>query len=220
MIIRSLFLVLMIFASSCALFRAQDLKNKKIDELISALSAEGEGKGRLGLGSNQYLFSFDAVLKQNSDWLLAASFPLHGEEILIFKNLKNDGAFKAEAPGEFEIRMEEGIKDFLKSQKKSPKVARAFILELRNMMRFVLHKKLGLNISCDEKNCSMGDYVYQVEVSSNEFSLTRSVLNDYEMKLIAVNLTGPIFKRMNIHLLPKAGLQSTKNLLSLELFWN
>lgn len=220
MILRISFLLLVFFTSSCALFKGQDLKEKKIEELISALSAEGEGRGRLGLGSNQYLFSFDAILKDNFDWLLAANFPLHGEEILLFENLKNSKSFEAQHAGEFELRMEEGIKEFLKSQKKSPKVARAFMVEFRNMMRFVLHKKLDLQVICEGKVCKMGDYVYQVESTSSEFSLTRSLLNDYDLKLTAVNLTGPIFKRMNIHLLPKTGSSPIKNLLSLELFWN
>lgn len=203
--------------TSCSLFKSQNIQDEKIENLISYLQGTGEGKGRLGINQQQYLFSFDALLKDNN-WILAANIPLHGEEILMLQDLKKETVNEAEKDG-LEIRIEQGISDYLKSKKQSPELAKTFLLELRRIMRLVLHKQLGLEMFCSQTECRIGEAVYQVEASGTQLSLKKSLSDEYEIEFAAMNLTDSIFRRSNVFLHSKNKTSASPNLLSLELFW-
>lgn len=214
-----IFSLLFIFSLiSCSLFKSQNIQNESVQTLVGYVQGEGEGKGRLGIGQNQYLFGFDSLLKENHDWLLAANIPLHGEEILLLPNLKFDSAPKESQS--LERRIEIGISDYLKSKKKNPELARHFMVELRRLMRVVFAKKLNLDLKCTEVQCQMGEVIYQVKASSKQISLKKSLNDDYEIEFVAMNLTDSIFKRSNIFLHSKNKTSTSPTLLSLELFWN
>lgn len=214
-----IFSLLFIFVlTSCSLFKSQNIQNEKNETLITYIKGEGEGKGRLGISQHQYLFGFDAILKENSDWLLAANIPLHGEEILLLPDLKHEDANQASES--LERRIELGISDYLKSQKKNPEMARMFMLELRRLMRLVFAQKLKLDLKCTDSECRMGEVIYQVKATTKQISLKKSLNNDYEIEFVAMNLTDSIFKRSNIFLHSKNKSSAAPTLLSLELFWN
>jgi hypothetical protein len=210
---------LLLILTSCSLFKSQNIQDKKITDLISILPGSGEGKGRLGINRQQYLFSFDALLKENNDWILAANIPLHGEEILMLRDLTKESVDEGEKDG-LELRIEQDIGDYLKTKKQSPELAKTFLLELRRIMRFVLHKKLGLEVICSQNECRIGEAVYQVEATSKQLSLKKSLSADYEIEYAAMNLTDSNFKRSNVFLHSKNKSSSSPTLLSLELFWN
>ena len=218
MLSRIYLLILFVTVSSCSLFRSQNIQEKKIEDLVSYLQGTGEGKGRLGINRQQYLFGFDALLKENNDWILAANIPLHGEEVLMLRNLEKVSVDEDKADG-LEIRIQQGISDYLKSQKQSPHLSKDFLLELRTIMRLILHKKLGLELSCSQKECRIGEAIYQVEATSKQLSLKRSLSKDFEIEFTAMNLTESIFRRSNIYLQSKNKSSSALTLLSLELFW-
>jgi hypothetical protein len=211
--------ILLLFISSCALFKTQNLETENTEQVLSFLKGEGEGKGRLGVGQHQYLFSFDAILKENTDWILAVSIPLHGEEMLILSDLKSQTEL-IESDQSFELRIEKGMNDLLKSEKRSPQLVKTFMRELRNLMRFVFHQKLSQKISCVEQNCSMGDSIYQVDLNQKQISVKKMIDLDYQIELVGTNLTDSIFKRTNIFLHSKTSDSRTAQILSLELFWN
>lgn len=218
MLSRIISLLFILVLTSCSLFKSQNIQNEKVETLITYLKGEGEGKGRLGIGQNQYLFGLDAILKENSDWLLAANIPLHGEEILMLPDLKDETA--DQTTESLERRIELGISDYLKSQKKNPQLARMFMLELRRLMRLVFAQKLGLELKCTENECKMGEVIYQVKATPKQISLKKSLNDDYEIEFIAMNLTDSIFKRSSIFLHSKNKTSASPTLLSLELFWN
>lgn len=219
MLLRIFLSLILIQFSSCAFFVGSTLKDKKIEELINYLKGTGEGKGRLGINHHQYLFGFEAALKENHDWILAANIPLHGEEILLLKNLSQEKV-AGDLEESLEARIEKGIADYLRSQKKSPKLAKIFLIELRRLMRLVLHAKLNLKVTCHGNECKIGNSSYVVEAKSEELSFKKLLSSDFEIEYIAQNLTGSIFRRGNIFLHSKKPSQTQETLLSLELFWN
>jgi hypothetical protein len=210
MLRRIFVLILLLYLASCSLFKSQNIQSKKIEDLVSYLQGTGEGKGRLGIGQQKYL---------NNDWILAANIPLHGEEVLRLQNLKTLNGEESDGDG-LELRIEQGISSYLKSQKQSPELAKTFLMELRNIMRLVLHKKLDLQAICTESECRIGETIYQVEANSKQLSLKKSLSEDYEIELIAMNLTDSIFQRSSVFLHSKNKSSSSPTLLSLELFWN
>ena len=218
MLCRIFLLTLLLALSSCAHFKSQNIQDKKIEDLLTSLQGTGEGKGRLGINRQQYLFGFDAVLNENNDWILAANIPLHGEEVLKLQDLKQEEVDEGMKDG-LEIRIQQGISEYFKSQKQAPELGKTFLLELRRIMRLVLHKKLGLPVECSKTECRLGKAIYQVEASSKQLSLKKSLSEDYEIEFIALSLTGPIFQRSNIFLHAKNKSSPVPTLLSLELFW-
>lgn len=211
-------ILFLVFLSSCALVNYPGLFQKSIPELIHSLNGEGEGKGRLGLGQHQYLFSFESLIKDDQDWVLAASIPLHGEEILILKKIreKNDSSREY---GAFELRMVRGIREFLMSQKKSPDLADKFLQEFRSIIRLMLHQRLGIKVEC-ETQCRFEDELYEIELTKSHLSLKKEILKDYQIELRESNLTGSIFKRTSVFFSLKNSAPMNQPLLSLELFWN
>lgn len=219
MLSRINFLILLFIFSSCSLSKGQNVQDKKMETLLTYLNGEGEGKGRLGIGQNQYLFGFEAFLKDQKDWILAASIPLHGEEIIRLQNLKAVVSDETYDEG-LELRIERGLTEYLRSRKQSPEVGHLFLKELRQLMRFVLHQKLGVKVACTQTECKMDESLYQVKVTGQQINLKKSLNADYEIEYIALNLTDSIFKRSNIFLHSKNKSQAQAPLLSLELFWN
>jgi hypothetical protein len=218
MLCRIFLLTLLLALSSCAHFKSQNIQDKKIEDLLTSLQGTGEGKGRLGINRQQYLFGFDAVLNENNDWILAANIPLHGEEVLKLQDLKQEEVDEGMKDG-LEIRIQQGISEYFKSQKQGPELGKTFLLELRRIMRLVLHKKLGLPVECSKTECRLGKAIYQVEATSKQLSLKKSLSDEYEIEFTAMNLTGPIFGRSNVFLHSKNKSFITPTVLSLELFW-
>jgi hypothetical protein len=211
-------LVILIFFSSCSSLVKDDLKNKEFPELLKYLRGQGEGKGRLGLADQKYNFSFEAILKNQKDWILAVSIPFHGEEILQFKNLSKDSEKSIEHQT-FERRIENGIKNYLIQHRESSHIAEVFVTELRSLVRLMLHQELGLSLKFPSNSSLELDQIYQVEKKNGFLSIRKSIGLDHEIELKAFNLTDSFFKRTDIFFYSKKSTKKPHSILSLELFW-
>lgn len=207
--IKRIFLSLsLILISSCSLFKTTDVQNKSKEELIAAVKIEGEGRGRLRVNNQQFVFSFESILTEKFDWMLLASFPLHGEESLTFSKL-NSEQFNFEED-ELAQRMEDGIRNYLISKKKNTKNSRLIFEEMRRFVRFALAKQL--NIKQETAN-------YEVEVIKQELVIKKQLTEDLMMTVRAQNLTESIFKilKMNFH---SQNLNSKdSSIMEIELFY-
>jgi hypothetical protein len=214
-------LIFLFTFSSCALFKSHNIKDKKIVSLLESVRVIGEGKGRLGIDNHQYLFSFDAILKDKSTWILAANIPIHGEEVLIFADLLKP-IVESEGRDPLELRIEKGIADYLKQKKQSPRLAGLFIQELRGIIRFLLNQELGIQISCqfegEAEYCQDGHNRYLAEADAKKLSLKKNI-GDFQIEYVAQNLTESIFAKSSVYLYSKNTNDKQDTLLSLELFW-
>lgn len=178
----------------------------------------GEGKGRLGFEKQQHLFSYDSLLKEGKDWVLAVTIPLHGEEVLILTNLK-DREGPRSPDDSLSIRMERGIADYLRSKKQSGELAGKFLNELRLMVRFVLHKQLDLIAQCGDVSCEFEGQTFPIEASPRRLSIKRMLAQGHVLELVAENLTGSIFTKSSFVLRSQTESSEKLPILSLELFW-
>lgn len=221
--IRVATLFLLLLLQNCASFKTVNLKAQQSEALLASVKITGEGKGRLGIESNQYLFSFDALLKKPSDWILAANIPIHGEEILQFTNLTSEQTIE-DSRDPFEVRIEQGIAQYLKDRKKDAKLAGIFLRELRSMVRFLLAKEMGMEVRCHPSEaaevCELGSTSYQLSTSNTLLTLKKSITDSFQIEYVAQNLTDSIFRRGSIYLYSQNSHSKRETLLSLELFWN
>lgn len=196
--------------TSCALFKAQpSLKDKNIEELLSKVKSEGEGRGRLTSGGQQNVFSFESALKENTDWILAVSIPLHGEELMLVPKLKEPRTKKSELQG-----FDQRLKQALTQELGSPKLAAEYIHSLRGFLRLLNHKALSLPLTCrpegDVTLCQLESETYKLRVVKNALEIE----TDDKIKVSALNLTDSFFSQTVFSL-----RSPQKELLTLELFW-
>jgi hypothetical protein len=212
-------LTLLLCLSSCALFKqSPSLHDKDPQELLKAVKITGEGKGRLSLGMNQYVFSVDSVL-QDRNWILAVSIPLHGEEVMIFKNL-NQKVLQDSETESFEERIRLEFKHRKLDKVISPE---RFLSELRSMVRFILASELNLKRHCDAHNstyvCELEGEKFTISVTEKKFFIHKMLVNGHKLELVAQNLTDSFFLKNDFHLYVDKEDRPQKPAFSLELFW-
>jgi hypothetical protein len=205
-------ILILLLLSSCSLFKGSEkLSNPDILKNIEAVKVEGEGKGRLHIRERQYLFGIEAVLKDDKSWILAVTIPLHGEEALIFPDLREKDGDDSELDS-FARRIDSGIRENLKDSNLKGK---DFLQALRKTLRVLLAHKLGLPLKCQESFCSLDDDVFQIEKKEKEISVITSFAG-HNLIATASNLTGPFFMNTRFKVLSPEG---KRDLITLELFW-
>lgn len=213
-------MTLLFFLTSCALFKGgTSLKDKDQMKLLESVKLTGEGKGRLTLGQSKYLFSVDSVLKENFDWILAVSIPLHGEEVMILPDLKSKTVENEETESfEERIQMEFQrlkLKDFTSKQ---------FLTELRSLVRFNLSSSWGQQKNCRPQEehlvCEFDGDQFIVKTTEKEIHISKVLGEDKSLELVAKNLTESFFQQTDIFLYTnKAQKEKKESSFSLELFW-
>ena len=215
-------LILITLFSSCALLKSHDLRTEKVEKLLDSIKTSGDGRGRLTLDQSQFVFGFEAILKENFDWLLAAEFPLHGEELLILKDLKSESMLEVQS--DLQQRVEIGLKNYLKKNKKSPILADKFFGELHFLMQFLQSSNLGINRTCNKESegqyiCLVHDRKFLVEIRHDAIAISRPLSAGFELKVIAENRQNSVFQRLNISFYSQSQINSKSPLMGLELFW-
>jgi molybdenum cofactor biosynthesis enzyme MoaA len=214
-------MALLFLVSSCALFKGStSLEEKNFSDLVDSIKLVGEGKGRLTLGQNQYVFGVDSVLNEDHEYIMAVSIPLHGEEVMILSDLR-----KVKADSEEIHSFEERISQEMRKLKLNKIMSTStFHKELRSLIRFALSKDLKLNRNCksqqNETRCTLDNEDFLLMASAKEFFIKKITSNDSYLLLSARNLTESIFTRVDISLHSKnVKNPDPKGLFSLELFW-
>lgn len=221
---KSIFFILFIQLSACSLLsNKSSLDSLEINDLLSQIQLTGSGKGRLGVKSQQYLFGFDSVLKENNDWIFAANIPLHGEEVMIFSRLDLEHE-RIESLESLEGRIEQEILDqFTNNPRISKQLMADFREDLRGITRLVLFDKLKLKRECSRVNsawkCRLGSKDFDVLVEKNEVHIKKIVDKGFVLELVAQNLTGSLFARTNFFFYSGRDQNRSHPILSLELFW-
>lgn len=73
-------LLLLFIISSCALFQSPKL-SQDLQKDIQKVCLSSEGKGRIIVNSQKYVFSYESALRdEEQNWVMALNFPIYGEE--------------------------------------------------------------------------------------------------------------------------------------------
>ncbi len=209
------FLTLLIF-TSCSLFRATpSLKNQDREKLLNSIRVVGEGTGRLSFREREYVFGVESGLKENYDWILAVSIPLHGEEVMVLPELQKITVEESEIDS-FEKRIAQEFRTFELPDLSS----KQFLKEVRSLMRFRLSPAWGQKRQCMEHICELDGEKFVVQVEEKEIFITKMMTHESRVTLAAKNLTEPFFGQTEIRLYSNTDdWQKKKAIFSLELFW-
>lgn len=217
--VKEIFLLFLL--SSCSLFQAKPtLKQEDSLELLDKVKLTGEGRGRLTLDQNKYLFSVDSVLNERQDWILAVSIPLHGEEVMILPDIKKN-AVENEEMESFEARIQ---KEFQRLKMSKTFTGDQFLKELRSMIKFILSPSWG-----EKRNCATGQEVhfclqdgqkFIIKTNHDELVVKKIINKKISLELEARNLTESFFNQTNIRLyFSEREADQRVSSFSLELFW-
>lgn len=187
---------------------------------MGRLQLVGEGRGRLGLDQNQYVFSYEALLKDEDDWVLAVSVPLHGEEVMVLSDLRTDSPDLSTTQS-FEARLQREIDHRFRGRNVNGK---QYVNTLRTMVRFLLAPQLGLDRKCEktakaEYSCQLNKVEFQIIVEKSKIRIKKIVSQTHHLELVGENLTEPFFGRTNFLLLSDKSVSRPAPVMSLELFW-
>lgn len=206
---RILFLLLL---TSCSLFKGSEkLSDADVLKNLQSVKVEGEGKGRLHIRERQYLFGIEALLRENNDWIMGVSIPLHGEEVLLFPDLKEKEATNQSLES-FAMRIDAGIRENLRG---SSLRGNDFLQALRKTVRFLLAHKLKLPLTCSENACALQGEEFLIQREEKSLRITTPFAG-HQLITTASNLTGPFFMHTQFRVRSSEGKQ---DLITLELFW-
>lgn len=215
------YLIFLALSTSCSfLEKAPSLIDYDKEKLLDSIQLTGEGKGRLTLGQSKYLFAVDSVLNNNYDWILAVSMPVHGEEVLVFSNLK-DKSINAQDRGSLELR----IINELRHLKLDRSVeAEIFMNELRSLIRFNLARYWGQKRDCKQISsefiCTFDGEDFHVNVARNEITVNKFFSKKGIIQLSAKNFNNFTFGRTDILFFKSLNdLKKRDSDFSLEFFW-
>lgn len=171
----------------------------------------GEGRGRLTVEQKQNVFGFDALLRDDSDWIFAASIPLHGEEVMILPRIRDLNFLDSKQRSEFELRLIQ----ILKSQKQWNISPREFKQRLRSLIRLLLASKIQQEIQCDSEMCHNEEAQFKVSTLKEVFLIEEANQKNFRLVAEGRNLTDSFFTQTVISLYDR----NNEEIFSLELFW-
>jgi len=204
--------ILLLSLTSCGLFSPRDsLRTKKTLDLLNSIPITGEGRGRLTVEQRQNVFSFDALLKGESDWVFAASIPLHGEEVMILPNIRENQIQDSGQRSEFERRLIE----VLRSQKQWKIHPKDFKQRLRTLVRLLLASRLKQEVKCDSEMCHSEGNIFSATIEKEVFTIEEADQKNFRLLARGKILTDSFFSQTLISLYDT----NNEEIFSLELFW-
>lgn len=205
-------ILILLLLTSCSLFKGSEkIREFDLQKNLQMFKTEGEGRGRLHIRERQYLFSFESVLKDNKDWIMAVAIPLHGEEALIFPDLKEVSSGDS-AMDSFAMRIDAGIRENIKGSKLR---GSDFLAAMRRTLRILLAHKLNLPVSCKEDSCTLDQIEYSVIKDEKTLRIITPFAG-HNLVTTASNLTGPFFMNTQFRVISP---EKNVDLITLELFW-
>lgn len=209
------------FLSSCALFKGvEKIDDKDKEKLLNSFQFTGEGRGRLSLGQNQYVFSFESLLKENHDWVIGVNIPLQGEEIMTLPDLKQKEMKDSEIET-FERRIRH---EFKRVQLDKVLSSDKFLVGMRSLVRFAQASDLNISRKCsthlNEFKCELDGEIFLISVTKGEFVIQKMLEEGRSVVLEGKNLTESFFSQSNFRLyVSDRQFQQKNSSFSLELFW-
>lgn len=225
-----LFLILFIF-SSCA---SLDKTDASVESAVSKICLDGDGRGRINVQSNKYLFEFEAqksqTLKAEQEWEIAMDFALHGGEFLKYTWLKNSwkvsGSFIA------------GLKSFMQSSHKQLEQSEIdqILAGAGEVFRLVIEsKKTGAkSLECLQKGVCTIPHGFVKEKTLIKWMLTEEGVSavvsipkskshtHYKISFtnLKSNLNDERYHQTQLEIFSDLGFKKAQSLLSYDLYWS
>ena len=210
---------LMLMLSACATRKAPAPANPQWDKLWASVRLEGEGRARLEVPPESWVFSFEAVWKK-PDWEMAIRIPLRGEETYQFPGLDRSGPEIVPAQEDFRWQIVQALREASERRRLAhPQLGQDFVVHLHHLLRWSHAAALGLARSCDAQSAVEWSCQWDGVPSSwswnerkEEFTGIFVLRPKWQMRAIFRNLTDSIFKRLTVEIIRETGSEPVTEL--------
>lgn len=194
------------------------------DEFVSKINLTGEGKARLEIGEESWVFSFDANFTDEKTWLMALQVPTQGELVFAFPGLDRPFASIAPEANDFRWRIVHALRETSDRRNLGyPQAGRDFIQQLHHLLRWVKKgdrpghecRVDGVHQWVCVQDKQPSRWVWRPE--KQELEIIFELRPDWTLVANFKNLTGPIFKRVTLEII-RRGEQKNFVELRQELF--
>lgn len=209
------FFTIFCFTSFFLLFSCASRPKEKLHSLdtYSFIELSGEGRGRIELGEEKYLFSFEALAHKAKNWTLVMNFPLYGQERLYYQWHQTpwhiEGSF-IEALKNILIESKSGIKPYELDE----------VLEgLGEILRQVLSLQNGHKEPCLTQGKCSGKIKWQVSPelrAKGKISHSQKKIH-YEVSFS--RLKNNKYELMSLLITGQKGFKRHHPLMKLHLYW-
>jgi|GEM_PF-6160695 len=201
------FLSLLFLLNACA---TRPIENATWEKLWAQVKMEGEGKARLEIPPESWVFSFEAVLQKN-DWLMAITIPLKGEESFAFPGLDRSRPEILPEQTDFRWQVVQALRAASHERRLGyPQLGQEFVTHLHHLLRWVHADALGLQRGCDATsastwNCRWDDVpsTWTWDDRKKEFTGIIEMRSNWHLQAVFKNLTDSVFKRVTLEITRK-----------------
>ncbi|MBY0515655.1 MAG: hypothetical protein K2P81_02020 [Bacteriovoracaceae bacterium] len=198
---------ILLFLFSCA---TKAPKDPAFESLWKFVSMDGEGKARLEVGPESWVFSFESLFINNG-WKMAISIPLKGEEIFDFPELNETRPTAIPEQNDFRWRIVDALRVASTKRKLNyPQLGQDFVLYLHHLLRWTHSDQLSLTRNCVLQSANNWDCKWDEVISTwswdekkEEFTGVIKIKPTWSMRVVFKNLTDSFFKRVTIEVIHK-----------------
>lgn len=168
----------------------------------------GEGKARLEIAEESWVFSFDAAFKDDATWVMALQVPTQGEMVFSFPGLDDARAAVRPAAQDFRWQIVHALAETSRRRGHNyPEAGHDFIQRLHHLLRWV---KPGVRPtpSCREVAAMVWECELDQQTSTwnwderkQELHVTWELRRNWSMQAIFKNLTGATFGRVTFEII-------------------
>lgn len=164
----------------------------------------GEGRARLEIGEESWVFSFDSNFVSEDKWVMSLQIPTQGEMVFAFPGLDKPKATITPAPNDFRWKVVHALRETSDRRNLGyPQAGRDFIQSLHQMLRILKPKTaLGDCRKTDESNwdCESDHRVnhWSWNASKRELELTMEMKPMWKVLATFKNLTDEVFQRVTL----------------------
>ena len=180
--------------------------SKKFNQVVRSICVDGEGKGRLEMGQDRQLVTYESALDVKKHlWSLAFQIPLHGEEIihLEYKNIKNGSGL---IRGNLAQKIASQVKSMAKEERQLIKKFFEIFAQLISFHHQLIVDKNELNCLDDEQgNWKCGNESAKFEVffeqNLNNIVLRRELDTQHKLEIELADLNQNHYKKTSAAIL-------------------
>lgn len=194
----------------CSHYASQRASEQSIESLLKKIQLNGEGKARLEVESNKYVFNFSSQLTEKN-WLVGMEIPFEGERVLAFgeSHLSREENFLTELRFHLLNALKE--KGYPASQ-----TYQSFLQVIHQYRELVYHQKNCRQESQERWECFPGG---KFTLVGDELYLTVTLNKDLFLEVRHRYIGEKAFNRIGMSVFQLRNSASRKVLLNQELFF-
>lgn len=198
---RLLFLLLLLI-QACSHTSKINFESPK--DFLPKMKLVGEGKARLEIGEESWVFSFDSSFVTEDKWVMSLQIPTQGEMVFAFPGLDKSNATITPSANDFRWKVVHALRETSDRRNLGyPQAGRDFIQSLHQILRLLKPKSaLGscVNLEDNKWDCLTDNQKthWKWQSAKTELELSMDLKPKWKVRATFKNLKEEIFQRVTL----------------------